>query len=138
MADIAYKRDVDRIVAERLGWSIEKVTHHSNFFFKRMKKIMKDPAIDSIKIFPIGTMNTKANHIRQRVNKAKFYGEEIPRHFSEKSRRYKKIFDEIKEVPYKRFLKFNRRMNIKSFWLRAGKNIKQLEDYQNEQDWKHD
>lgn len=132
MADVAYKRDIDRKVAEELGWDVEKVKENSNHLFKRLKTLMADVDIDHIVLVHLGTMYVKTHLLKIKVSKAEKAGTQykMNKNWIARLEKYERI---LKGVPYKVYKKYNGRSRILNTWFTKKKNFLELEKYQNEQ-----
>lgn len=131
MADIAYKRDIDRLVAKELGWDVDKVKENSNHLFRRIKKLMDDPEIDQIILSHIGTMYVKTHLIKVKLAKTENTEFKPNPKLVERMERYDRIFVNI---PYNKYKKYHGRSRILNTHYTKKKNFLELQKFQNGED----
>lgn len=131
MADIAYKRDIDRLVAKELGWDESKVKENSEHLFRRIKEVMGDINVDIIHLSHIGDMYIKTQMIKVKVNTNAKFQEKRNKKWDDILERYEKL---LVNVPYKTYKKHNGRSRILNYYYNKKKNFSELQKFQNGED----
>lgn len=134
--EIAFTDDIVEDVAKELGMSKEKIAYHVDFMVHWIKKLTKIPEVLAIFIPHIGTMYVNWGKIQNEVDYfGKMPEDELPTQWKNRLRdnriRIAKLEETFKDNDG--YIRHKKRQKIFNVYHTKGKNLKELESWQNKQ-----
>lgn len=124
--DIAYKADIDKVLAEKLDMDIEVVSENTKYLIKRLKEIMNDPKIAEVSLGKIGSFYVSMPLARYKLKRDLKYIHNL-------ADKVENLMNYKKEVGFSkgRWWKMQTLPRIFNKFYTKGKRFKELEEIQN-------